>query len=142
LPGYPLLIALAFAATGQGNLGTVSVVQAVLFILAALEIYVIACIALRNSWLALAASLPVGVSTHLLSFVKPILSEGLTLFLVTTLALAVVRYLASSRTARLWTIVGCLLALVLTRPEWMYLPVPLFAYLLTIAWRRGRVRIY
>lgn len=140
LPGYPLFMALAFAATGWGNLGAVSVAQAILFVLAALEIYAIACLVLRNSWLALLVSLPVGISTHLLSFVKPILSEGLALFLVTSLALAVALFLRSFRAAALWAVAGCLLALFLTRPEWIYLPVPLFAYLLVIAWRRVQLR--
>jgi hypothetical protein len=140
LPGYPLLMALCFAVVGHGNLGAVSIVQAVLFVLAALEVYIIACLILGNSALALVVSLPVGVSTHLLSFVKPILSEGLALFLVTSLALAVVVYLVSHRLVALWAIAVWLVALFLTRPEWIYLPVPLFAYLLVIAWRRGQLR--
>jgi hypothetical protein len=140
LPGYPLLMAMTFALAGQGNLGAVSVAQAILFALTTIEIYIMACLILRNSILALAVSLPVGASTHLLSFVKPILSEGLALFLVTTLALAVALYLRSQRSAALWVAAGCLAALFLTRPEWIYLPVPLFAYLLVIAWRRGRLR--
>lgn len=140
LPGYPLLMALTFAVAGWGNLGAVSIVQAILFVLAALEVYIIACLILRNSALALIVSLPIAISTHLLSFVKPILSEGLALFLVTSLALAVVIYLVSHQPAALWAIAACLVALFLTRPEWIYLPLPLFAYLLVIAWRRGQLR--
>src|SRR5262249_35310933 len=141
LPGYPLLIALTFAVAGVGNLGAVSVAQAVLFGVAALEVYVIACLVLRDSRLALAASLPIAASTHLLSFVKPALAEGLALFLITSLALAVVLYMLSYHTAALWAIAGCLLALLLTRPEWIYLPVPLFAYLVADAWKRGHLRV-
>lgn len=140
LPGYPLLMALTFALAGTGNLGAVAVLQAVLFVLAVLEVYVIACLLLRNSALALVVTLPVAVSTHLLSFVKPILSEGLALFLVTSLALAIALCLRSLRSVGVWAVAGCLLALFLTRPEWIYLPVPLFAYVLVIAWRRGQLR--
>jgi hypothetical protein len=72
--------------------------------------------------------------------VRPILSEGLALFLLATLALALVFALRWPRPLALWGVAVALLALFLTRPEWIYLPIPLFACLLTLAWRRGLAR--
>jgi hypothetical protein len=39
-----------------------------------------------------------------------------------------------------WLMVVCFVPLLFTRPEWLYLPVPLLAYLLLVAWRRGSAR--
>lgn len=140
LPGYPTLIALVFLFTGRVNLGAVSTLQAILYVLATLELYAALCLVVRRAWVAALIALPVAVNTHLLSYVHPILSEGLALFLVTTLALALVIFLRWPGSRSLWGVTGALLALFLTRPEWMYLPIPLFAVLLVFAARHGLSR--
>lgn len=137
LPGYPLLMALVFAVVGQGNLAAVGIAQAVLFVLAAIELYVILCMILRSGALALLVAALVGANIQLLYQAKAILSEGLSLFLLTTLALAIAVYLRHPRVRSLWMVAGSLLALFLTRPEWVYLPIPLFAFLLLLTWRQG-----
>lgn len=137
VPGYPLLIAAVFAVFGRDNLAAASVAQAALFICAIVELYALLCVLLRRAWAALAVALLAGTSVNLLSYVRPILSEALALWLVTTLACAVVLYLRRPRRATLWAAAAVLLALCLTRPEWIYLPIPLFAFLLWAA--RGRV---
>ncbi len=140
LPGYPLLIVLVYTLAGQGNLVAVSITQAVFFVLATLEIYVLVILLLRRSWLAFLIGLLVGTNLVLLSFVKPIMSEGLALWLLTTLALAVVYFTRTLRVQAFWLVAACIPPLFLTRPEWIYLPVPLFAYLLLVATRRDVVR--
>ncbi len=140
LPGYPLLLLIVFALAGRGNLLAVGVAQAVLFTLATLEVYAIVCLIARRAWLACAVALLVGTNLRIISYVKPILSEGLTLFLTVSLALAVVVFLQRPSQRGLWIVFACMLALFMTRPEWMYLPVPLAAYLLLVAWRRGLTR--
>jgi hypothetical protein len=140
LPGYPLFIALLFLATGRGNLPMVSIAQAVLYVLALLELYVALCLMLRRGWVAALIVAPIAINTHLLSYVRPVLSEGLALFLIATLALAFVLLLRWSDPRVFWGMTLALLALVLTRPEWTYLPIPLYACLLILAARRGQLR--
>lgn len=137
LPGYPLLIALVYTFAGYHNWMAVSATQAVLFVLATMEIYVLAILVLKRAWMALLIGLIVGTNVILLSYVKPIMSEGLALWLLTTLALAVVYFIRTLRIQALWLIVVCMVPLIFTRPEWLYLPVPLFVYLLLVASSRG-----
>ena len=137
LPGYPLLIALAYHIYGPGNLQAASKVQGILFVLATIEIYVLALLVLKRTWMAFIIGLIVGSNVILLSYVKPMMSEGLALWLLTTLTLAVVYYVRTLRLHAFWLVVVCLVPLVFTRPEWLYLPVPLFAFVLLVAVRRG-----
>ncbi len=139
-PGYPALIALVYLLAGEGNLSAVSIAQGILFILAALEMYVLTWLSLRRSWVALIVGLLVGTSTYLLGFVKPIIVEGFTLWLTVSLALGVVLFIRAMKPAYLWLSAGVLLALFMTRPEWVYLPIPLLLYLLLLARRRGLLR--
>lgn len=140
LPGYPTFIALLFLVTGRGNLDAVSIAQGVLYALATLELYAALCLMLRRAWVAALIVAPIAINTHLLSYVRPLLSEGLTLFLLATLALALVVALRWPGPLTLCGVTVALLALFLTRPEWIYLPIPIFACLLILAWRRGLAR--
>jgi hypothetical protein len=140
LPGYPTFIALLFLATGRGNLDAVSIAQGILYVLAALEFYAALCLMLRRAWVSALIVAPIAANTHLLSYVRPILSEGLALFLLASLALALVVFLRWPGARTFWGVTVALLALFLTRPEWMYLPLPLFLCLLMLAWRRGQLR--
>lgn len=140
LPGYPLLIVLIYAVMGQGNFAAISGVQAVLYILATVEIYFLAMLLLRRAWIAFLIALLVGTNISLLSFVKPIMSEPLALWLLTSLALAVAIFITTLHIRALWLVTICTLLLFLIRPEWIYLPVLLFAYLLLIAIWRGVAR--
>jgi len=137
LPGFPLLIVLVFTLAGQGNMMAISIANGILFILATLEIYVIALLVLQRSWVAFLLGLLVGTNVVLLSFVKPIGSEALALWLVVTLALVAVLFARTLRIRYLWLVMACMLTLILTRLEWSYLPVPLFAYLVLVATRQG-----
>lgn len=138
LPGYPLLIWLVSGLAGKDNLMAVSVVQAGIFVLTALEIYILAALLFKRAWLALIIGLLVGTNLVLLSYAKPIMSEGLAMWEVTTLALATVVYLRRGKGLRY--IALCLVLLVFTRPEWLYLAPLLYGYLLLIDARRGMAR--
>ncbi|MDQ6644020.1 MAG: hypothetical protein M3Y76_06190, partial [Chloroflexota bacterium] len=140
LPGYPLLIAFVYALYGRGNLMAVSIAQGILFVLATMEVYVLAILVLKRTWMAFLIGLLVGTNIILLSYIKPIMSEGLALWLLTTLALAVVCFLRTLRMPVMWIVVVCMVLLLFTRPEWTYLPLPLFAYLLLVAVQKGVVR--
>lgn len=137
LPGYPLLIALVFSLAGYHNWMAVSAAQGVLFVLATMEIYVLAILVLKRTWMAFLIGLIVGTNVILLAYVKPIMSEGLALWLLTTLALAVVVFIRHVRMPTFWIVVVCMVLLLFTRPEWLYLPVPLFGYVLLVAARKG-----
>ncbi len=136
LPVYPLLMVLV----GTSHLTALSIVQAALFVATVVEVYVILCLALRRAWLAAAVAALSGANIHIISYVKPILSEALTLFFTTTVALAVILCIRRMSVRRVWVVALCLLLLFMTRPEWIYLPIPLFGYLLLLAWRRGLLR--
>ncbi|HLV98111.1 MAG TPA: hypothetical protein VKT82_05485 [Ktedonobacterales bacterium] len=139
-PGYPSFVALVYLLAGQGNLTAVGIAQGILFILATLEIYTLTLLVLRRSWVALCVGVLMGTSTYLLGFVKPIIVEGLTLWLTVSLALVVVLCIRTMKPAYFWLSAAILLVLFMTRPEWVYLPVPLFGYLLLLAHRRGLLR--
>jgi hypothetical protein len=139
-PGYPAFIALVYALAGQGNLMAVSIAQGILFVLATLEVYALTLLIFRRSWVALIVGLLMGTSTYLLGFVKPILVESLTLWLTVSLALVVVLFIRAMKPAYLWLLAAMLLALFMTRPEWVYLPILLLPYLLLLARRRGVLR--
>lgn len=136
LPGYPLFIRLVYMLEGRGNLAAVSDLQAVLFILITLEIYLIALLVFRRIWLAFLVGLLVGTNLILVSYIKPIMSEGLAAFLLTTLTLIVVCFVLTPQVWKVWLITLFLLLLTFTRPEWVYLPSPLLAYLLLVVIRR------
>jgi hypothetical protein len=140
LPGYPGLIWLVYALAGQGNLGAVSVTQGLLFVLSVLELYILCALVLRRAWVAFLLGLLIGTNVALLSYVKPIMSEGIALWLLMTLALAVTLFLRTWRPVFLWLVTLCTLLLFFTRPEWIYLPSLLFAYLLLVAGWRGMLR--
>ncbi len=137
VPGFPLLIVLVFAFAGQNNMMAVSLVNAILFILATLEIYLFTMLVLRRGWVALLIGLLVGANILLLSYVEPIMSEGLALWLLVSLALAAALFVYKLQARYLWLVTGLTLALLFTRVEWIYMPVPLFVYLLLVAARRG-----
>lgn len=133
LPGYPLEIVLVYLLAGLHNLTAVSIAQGILFLLSTLEVYILTTLLFRNTWVAFFVGILVGTNLILVSYIKPIMSEGLALWLVVTLALAVIYFLRTMRPRFLWLVTLCLVPLLFTRPEWLYLPIPLFAYLLFAA---------
>jgi len=137
LPGFPLLIALVFTLAGQGNLMAVTVANGLLFILASLEVYAIATLTVGRGWVALLIGTLVGTNVVLLSFIKPIASEALALWLVVSLALAAVLFVHTLQVRYLWTTAAFLLGLCFTRGEWFGLALPLFAYFILVAARQG-----
>jgi hypothetical protein len=137
LPGYPLLMAFVYSFAGYHNWMAVSATQDVLFVLATMEIYVLAILVFKRTWMAFLIGLIVGTNVVLLAYVKPIMSEGLSLWLLTTLALMVVLFIRHLRIPAFWIVVVCMVLLLFTRPEWLYLPVPLFGYFLLASIRRG-----
>jgi hypothetical protein len=140
LPGYPLLLALVATLARTREIGFASVVQGALFVLATVEVYALTLLALRRTWIALTVGALMGTNLYLLKYVKPIISDGLALWLVVSLALAVAILLQARRPRDLWIAAAFLLALFLTRPEWIYAPIPIFGYLLAVAHRHGQMR--
>jgi hypothetical protein len=73
------------------------------------------------------------------------MTEGISAFLLTSLALATLYYIRTLRLRALLSVTTCLLLLIFTRPEWLYVPIPLYAYLLLVTLRRGsrrHLRVY
>ena len=140
LPVYPLFILCIYTVAGQQNLAAVSIAQAVLFVLTTLEIYGIALLLLKRAGVAWLIGLFIGTNTILLSFVKPIMSEGLAMWLLTTCVLALLCFVQSVSIKYFWLAILFFLLLLFTRPEWEYLPLLLFPYLFFVAVRRGEWR--
>ena len=139
-PGYPLFIALVTSLAGASNMNAVSVAQGVLFVLASVGIYLLAVLLFDRAWVALLVTLPVAANVMLISYVKPIMTEALAIFLLVSLALALVWFVRDPRPRGIWLAMGLLFALAMTRPEWVYFSVPFVAFLLLVAWRANRWR--
>jgi hypothetical protein len=141
LPIYPLLIVLVYFFAGQGNAMAVSIVQGILFVLTALEIFLLVALLTRRSWPAFIFGLLVGTNLILLSYSKPIMTEGLSLWLLTTIMLLIAAYLYTSRLSFFWSSICFMLLLLFTRPEWEFLPILLCIYLLILLKKPATRRI-
>jgi hypothetical protein len=132
LPGYPLFIyVIAFS-----NLSIATLLQMVLFIGICIISYWIALLTFDTPWIALVIGLLVATDPVLIGYFKPIMTEALACFLLSSLTLAGILYLRTARPLPL-VICGLLLYwLIFTRPEWLVLPILLFPLLLLAA--RGR----
>jgi hypothetical protein len=130
LPIYPLFILIICALTGRDNLLAVSIVQGGLFVLTALEFYLLVALIFRRSWLACLVSIFVGTNVILISYGKPIMTEGLSLWLLTTNVLIAVSLMHTWNLRLVWAQAVFLLLLFFTRPEWIAFPLILFGYLL------------
>lgn len=131
LPIYPLFLLLVYLIAGQGNLMAVSILQGFLFLCATGEIYLLALLITRKKWLAFFIGLLVGTSFTLISYIKPIMTEGLSLWLLTTIMLCTVTFLQTFRPRFFWIGSVCLLCLLFTRPEWIFLPCLLSFFIIT-----------
>jgi hypothetical protein len=129
LPTYSLFLLVVFAVAGQGNLMAVSIAQSLLFICATEEIYLLTKLITQRKWLSFFAGLLVGTNVILISYSKPIMTEGLSLWLLTTIMLCVVAFLKTFRYRFFWISSACLVFLLFTRPEWIVLPCLLFLYI-------------
>lgn len=139
-PGYPLFIRVVYLVAGQGNLIAVAIAQGVLYVLACLGVYTLALRLTRRAWVAFLVAALLDTNVLLLSYVKPIMSEALALFLVTMLALIVAQHTRAATPRTLWLGAVVLLLLAMTRPEWVYFGVPFFGFLLLVSWRQGKAR--
>jgi 4-amino-4-deoxy-L-arabinose transferase-like glycosyltransferase len=133
-PGYPLFIDLVTHFAGATNLEAISIIQGVLFVLAAVGVYVLAALSARRAWAALLVALPVAANSMLISYVHPIMTEAQALLLLVGLALALVWYIRQLHPRAVWLAMGILFALAITRPEWVYFVVPFAGFLLLVAW--------
>ncbi|MGH2478523.1 MAG: hypothetical protein ACRDHW_02560, partial [Ktedonobacteraceae bacterium] len=97
LPLYPLFLLFIYIIAGQGNMMAVSIIQGLLFICTAGEIYLLALFITRKKCLAFFIGLLVGTNFILVSYIKPIMTEGLSLWLLTTIILCTVVFLQTFR---------------------------------------------
>jgi hypothetical protein len=129
MPTYSFFMWLVFTLTGQGNLLAVSIMQGILFVVAVGEIYILTLLILRNKWLAWLVGFLVGTNIILIAFSKPIMTEGLSLWLLTTTILGVVLFAQTQRWRYFWLSTAMLVFLLFTRPEWILFPCLLYTYL-------------
>ncbi len=140
LPTYSLFLLVVYAVAGQGNLMAVSIAQGLLFICATEEIYLLTLLITRRKWLSFFVGLLIGTNVILISYSKPIMTEGLSLWLLTTIMLCVVAFLKTFRYRFFWISSACLVFLLFTRPEWILLPCLLFPYIVVRARKKLSTR--
>ena len=139
-PVYPLFIDLVYLLVGKHDLMAVGIAQGSLYVLACLGVYALALRLVGRAWVAFAIAALLDTNVLLLSYVKPIMTEALALFLITMLALLVAEHVRDARGRTLWLAAVTLLLLALTRPEWVYFGFPLFGYLLLVSWWQGKAQ--
>lgn len=113
-PGYPLFIAIVFLIFGDGDVRFVSVAQAALYVIAAIEIYVIVYLIFRRVWIATAVALIASVNTYQFSYAKGMIVEGFAMWTVVTLALTVVLFFRKPSVRLLWLVDGALMLALMT----------------------------
>lgn len=133
LPGYPLFINLVFMLKGQNNMLALGIAQAILFILTAMESYIIALLIFRRGWVAFLLGLLIGANLTLLTYIKLLLPDDLALWLVVSLALASVLFVLTLQIRYLWLATVFALGLFFTQPDWIYLPLLLFVFFVLVA---------
>lgn len=138
LPGYPLLLALVFALRGKVDLHAAQDAQYALFVLSALEVYILTYRIWRRATLAALIGVLFGSNLYLLEYVKPILSDALAMCLSLALCLAIVYFIERPRPLRVWAVAVVLVALTMTRAEWYLAPIGIFPFLWLIAVRAKR----
>ncbi len=121
-PGYPLLLALIFAFAGANNLGAVVVVQCALWLIAAVEVYLLAKRLTAHAWLACLAAAPVALNVYMLDWAYSIRDEMFSYVLIVTLFLLAERLARALRPGLVAAFAGIALLLILTRPLEIFLP--------------------
>ncbi len=142
LPIYPLFLIIVFFFSGQGNVWAVNCVQGVLFVVTTLECYLLTVLIVRRGWLAFLVSLLFGTNLLLLSYYKPMMTEGFACWLLTSIVLCSALYLSKHAVRYFWLAFVCTGLLLFTRPEWVFLPILLFAYFLLFSKGQGRFRTF
>ena len=140
LPTYPLFLLGVYTLTWQGNLMAASNIQGFLFICATGEISFLTFLITRKKWIAFLVGVLVGTNIFLLYNVKLIMTEGLSLWLFTTVMLNAILFVRNRRLLYFWISAVCLLFLLFARPEWVLFPCMLFPMLIFATWKKLPVR--
>ena len=140
-PGYPILLALIFSVTGEGNLRAVTYVQAALVVIAALEIYPLVYLLTRRRWVACVLAALVGANLYILDWERLVRDETLSFLILVTLFLLLAMYVRTERTLFLGVLTIVFLAAIFTRPALVLLPGILLALLALRSQRLARLRI-
>jgi hypothetical protein len=136
MPGYPVLIALSSWLPGGREVGLI-VTQGLLILAAVVATYFIARAALGHRWMAFVVALVIATDLLMAGYVRVVMSETLAVILTLGVVGAILRFMVDFRPVFLWVAAGLLVALDLTRPEWVLLMAIVVPYLLVIARRRG-----
>jgi 4-amino-4-deoxy-L-arabinose transferase-like glycosyltransferase len=129
-PGYPVLLALIFALTGGEHLHAVVIAQAALIVAAAVEIYALVYRVRGRRWEAALIAALGGLNPFVVNWERCILTEALCYWLAVTLFLVFERVLARRTTGALIWMTAISIALIFTRPQFIFLPVLLALVLL------------
>jgi hypothetical protein len=121
-PTYPTFLAVIFVLTGGEHLGAVVLAQTGLTLITILEIYLLAYRVSASRWQAGVVACLIGVNPFVTNWERCILPEALTFWLVVTLCLVFERYLRHERPATLAMLAFLLVATIMARPQYLYLP--------------------
>ncbi|MBA3823964.1 MAG: hypothetical protein H0X24_08715, partial [Ktedonobacterales bacterium] len=138
-PLYPGFLALFLTLDLPHPIATAVLVQMLLYGAGVCEAYVLAWRLTGQRWGAAAIATLLAGNLYMLQWERTINSEGITLWLLITLFLVLERALhAPERRRWVWLLGGLLVAVVLTRPFFVYLPLLVLGGMLVQAWRSGR----
>jgi hypothetical protein len=124
-PGYPAFLALIFALTGGEHLKAVVLAQAVLIVAATLGIYVLVYRISARRWLAAVLGAAAGLDPFAVNWERSILTEVLTYALLVALFLVFERALRRERATTLTALALLCVAIILVRPQFLFLPIAL-----------------
>lgn len=129
-PGYPALLALVGWIEGSVGGDGVVYAQAALMVLTALELYLLT-FGLTSSRVAAAlVTFLFASNVRLLDWERLIMTEAVTIFLVTTMLLAFWMWMRDRKVGWAFVLVAASVCAVLTRPSLLYLPICLAALVL------------
>jgi hypothetical protein len=135
MPGYPILIAVSSWLPGGREVGLIAT-QALLILAAVVATYLITRSALGHRWMAFVVALVIATDLLMAGYVRVVMSETLAVILTLAVIGAILQFMIDFRPVFLWLAAGLLIALDLTRPEWVLLMAILVPYLLVVARRR------
>lgn len=132
LPTYPLFLLVISLFIHHGSLMAASIIQGFLFLCATGEVTLLTLLITRKKWIAFLVGILVGTNIFLLYNAKLIMTEGLSLWLFTTIMLSAILFVKTLRIRYFWISAVGLLLLLFTRPEWVLFPCVLFPMLFLI----------
>src|SRR5260370_28321414 len=126
LPAYPLLLVLLGAT--QGFYWLVLAVQTLMFLVTVSLTYAVAWRVFQQRWVAFLVGLMIAADVYAAAYAKEILTESLALTLGAALMASIASFVQRPHPSTPWIIAALATVTTFTRPDWIFLPLPLGAH--------------